>query len=218
MKKRNTTRKNTKSNNCDTNSIHIYSIDKNISPKEEPRQTYSHLHQTSYESIKKESSSKKKILIIIGIIIGIIIIGGIVAFFVFKNNSSEDSDDSFDELPEINEETIEETIEETNLNPIDPIQPQPDSDLTIPVEFQFKTEVKDLKSINVKQKYTEKVLTNGVESTINVYRNTNYEIFFLSAKNSDEINKNNYNKLFTAAILINNQCISIKDENCTPKK
>ena len=60
MKKRNTTRKNTKSNNYDTNLIHVYSIDKNISPKEEPRQTYSHLHQTFHESIKKIQAQRKK--------------------------------------------------------------------------------------------------------------------------------------------------------------
>ena len=206
MKKRNSSRKITKANYCDTNSIHVYSNDQNISPKEPIRPTYSHVQQTSHESIKKESKSKKKIFIIIGIIAGILIIGGIVAFFVFKKNSDEE-EDSYDELPEIIEENIE--------NPIDPVQPDPNH---IPVEFEFKTEVKDLKSINVKQKYSEKVLTNGVESTINVFRNTNYEIFFLSSKNSTETNKNNYNKLFTAAMLINSQCVSLTEENCTPKK
>ena len=206
MKKRNSSRKITKANYCDTNSIHVYSNDHHISPKEPIRQTYSHVQQTSHESMKKEPKSKKKIFIIIGIIAGILIIGGIVAFFVFKK-SEEEEDDSYDEL--------EETIEENIVNPIDPEQTDPNH---IPVEFEFKTEVKDLKSINVKQKYTEKVLTNGVESTINVFRNTNYEIFFLSSKNSTETNKNNYNKLFTAAMLINSQCVSLTEENCTPKK
>ena len=55
---------------------------------------------------------------------------------------------------------LQETIEENIVNPIDPEQTDPNH---IPVEFEFKTEVEDLKSINVKQKYTEKVLTNRVE-------------------------------------------------------
>ena len=40
----------------------------------------------------------------------------------------------------------------------------------------------------------------------------------LSEEKPDEENKNFYNKKYTASILINSQCVSIKDDNCTPVK
>ena len=40
----------------------------------------------------------------------------------------------------------------------------------------------------------------------------------LSEEKPDEENKNFYNKKYTASILINSQCFSIKDDNCTPVK
>ena len=212
MSENNSFRKNQKNEDSNTNTIHIYSTDKEITPQEQfPRtQTnniYSHVPNSSNDSNNEESCFKKnKILfIIIGIILAIIIVGGIVALCIITTKKKE---------PKIPIDPID-PLDENISTPINPIQKDPNN---FEVEFQFKTEVKDLKGINVKQKYTERVLTNGNESTIKLYRDTNYEIFFLSAKEPNEINKNHYNNLYTGAILINSQCVSYKNDSCTPKK
>ena len=176
-----------KINNDNTNTIQTYeSIDKIL---------------TNHEESSTCISRNKKLFLIIGIIVAILVIIGVVLLCVLKKDK-EKQPENYDE-PEI--------IDENIINPINPIQKDPNH---IDVEFQFKTEVKDLRSVNVKQKYTERVLTNGDETTINVNRETNYEIFILSEQEPSEINKNNYNKLYTAAILIKNHCISINEENC----
>ena len=212
MSENNSFRKNQKNEDSNTNTIHIYSTDKEITPQEQfPRtQTnniYSHVPNSPIDSNNEEScfTKNKTLFIIIGIILAIIIVGGIVALCIITTKKEE---------PKIPIDPID-PLDENISTPINPIQKDPNN---FEVEFQFKTEVKDLKGINVKQKYTERVLTNGNESTINLYRDTNYEIFFLSAKEPNEINKNHYNNLYTGAILINSQCVSYKNDSCTPKK
>ena len=135
-----------------------------------------------------------------------VIIGAYVALIIIINNNKQTKN-----KPSIIPD--EKSFENIST----PINPIPEDENHIESEFQFKTEVKELRRINVKQKYSEKIVSNGVESIMNVIRNTNYEIFILSAKDPSEINKNNYNKLYTGAILINSQCSSYKDENCIPK-
>ena len=196
-----------------SNKIYIYS--KDFSPSEHPSYTQSSQHQLSKEPSQNEScfSKNKKLFIIIGILLGIIVIGTIVAICIIINKDHDEPILNPDEPPIIPDEPPQISIENVST----PINPIPEDENHIESEFQFKTEVKDLTRINVKQKYSEKILTNGVESIMNVIRDTNYEIFILSAKNPSEINKNNYNKIYTGAILINSQCISYNDENCIPK-
>ena len=226
MSENNSLRKISKFDDSNTNTVNIYSTDKNISPKEELSQAqqnpnYTSIQNTSGDLIKNEScfSNKKKLFIIIGIIIGLLVIGVVVlCVFVIGGGSKGNPPEQIIPDPPKPPEIINPNETDNNNEiptPINPIQTEKEH---IDVEFQFKTEVKDLKSINVIQKYTEKVITNGVESVINHYRNTNYQIFFSSAKNSSETNKNNYDKLFTGVILINSQCVTFKNETCTPNK
>ena len=85
-------------------------------------------------------------------------------------------------------------------------------------ELYIKNNVKDLKSVYVNQNSTENITSNGILSEINMIRKTNYEYFFLSEEEPDEENKNFYEKKYTVAILINSQCFSLNDEDCTPKQ
>ena len=84
----------------------------------------------------------------------------------------------------------------------------------IATELYIKNNVNDLKTVYVNQNFTENITSNGILSEINLLRQTIYEYFFLS----DEENKNFYEKKYTIAILINNQCFSFNGENCIPKQ
>ena len=54
--------------------------------------------------------------------------------------------------------------------------------------------VNDLKTVYVNQNFTENITSNGILSEINLLRQTIYEYFFLSEEESDEENKNFYEK------------------------
>ena len=137
---------------------------------------YSEKELTFYKKPSTCISRHKKLFLIIGIIVVILIILGVILICILKKSKNHDE---------------QEIINENAPTTIDLIQKDSNH---IDVKFQFKTKVKDLRSVNVKQKYTERVLTNGDETTINVNRETNYEIFILSEQEPSEINKNNYNK------------------------
>ena len=87
----------------------------------------------------------------------------------------------------------------------------------IETEFEFRTEVGDLYSINVEQKYIEEITTNGLKNFQYVDRKTNYKIYIISETNSTEETKYFYNKTFLAAILISSQCTDTKNDNCEPE-
>ena len=151
-------------------------------------------NENNIESKKTSKSLTIKKIFILTFLFLSLISTIIILYLKFKKNSTENFEEN---------------------SPINPIQTNIDH---IDSEFAFKFDLKDLKHIFVEQNYTEKVLTNGNESTINVQRKTYYEIFIISAENSTEKNKNFYNKKYTLAILINNQCISTNKEKCLPKK
>ena len=85
-------------------------------------------------------------------------------------------------------------------------------------EFQFNTKVNDLKRINVRQKTQEDIIIDNNKTTISLFRNTNYDIYIISEEDSDEENKNYYDKMYTAALSISSECYSKEDENCVPEK
>jgi hypothetical protein len=78
--------------------------------------------------------------------------------------------------------------------------------------------VKDIKSISIEQNDVENIISNGNISSVNRLRKTNYEYFLLSEEEPDEENKKFYEKKYTVAILINSQCFSLNNEDCTPKQ
>ncbi len=64
----------------------------------------------------------------------------------------------------------------------------------IATELYIKNNVNDLKTVYVNQNFTENITSNGILSEINLLRQTIYEYFFLSEEESDEENKNFYEK------------------------
>ena len=88
----------------------------------------------------------------------------------------------------------------------------------IATELYIKNNVNDLKTVYVNQNFTENITSNGILSEINLLRQTIYEYFFLSEEESDEENKNFYEKNIQLPILINSQCFSFNGENCIPKQ
>jgi hypothetical protein len=88
---------------------------------------------------------KIKTKIIIGILLGIIIAGIVILCVILLKN------DEKNKIPQDSDEEIS--------TPINPIQKE---EKHIESEFAFKTEVKDLIGLNVKQKSTEKIITNRI--------------------------------------------------------
>ena len=84
-------------------------------------------------------------------------------------------------------------------------------------KFTINTKVNDLKRIFVHRKSYENIISNGELTKLLIDIKTNYDIYIISELESDEQNKNYYNKTYSAAIAISSQCISIENENCEPK-
>jgi len=151
------------------------------------------------------NNNKRKILwSIVGIVIILGIIVALIIALVKKNRKFDDN--LGNENPQEDDQGII----------YHPDKPSNKNDPHLETEFEFNTQVKDLKRIFVEQKYTENVVIDGIEETVVVDRKTNYDIFIISEEPSDEENKNFYNKKYTAAISIANQCISSEEEDCQP--
>ena len=89
----------------------------------------------------------------------------------------------------------------------------------IETEFpEFKNKLREPYKIDVVQKSSEETLTNGIKISQSLYRNTIYNIYILNETYANENTKNFYNKVYTAAILITNQCIDTKNDNCEPEQ
>ena len=161
---------------------------------------------TSVPVINDNNSKRKILWSIVGIVILLGIIVTIIIVLVNKKKKNLNSDDKQENPQNQNDQEIIYY----------PISPSNKDNPHLETEFEFNTQVKDLKRIFVEQKYTENVVTDGIEETLFVDRKTNYDIFIISEEQSDEENKNFYNKKYTAAISIANQCISSEDENCQP--
>ena len=88
----------------------------------------------------------------------------------------------------------------------------------IETEFEFNNKLREPYQIIVEQISTEEILTNGIKTFQFVGRKTIYNIYILNETYANEDTKNYYNKTYTAAILITNQCIDTKKENCEPQE
>jgi len=69
----------------------------------------------------------------------------------------------------------------------------------------------------VNQKYLENRLYEGKQISRTKERRTNYDIFIISESEPEKGYTNYYNKMYTAAISIVNECISSENENCIPE-
>ena len=85
-------------------------------------------------------------------------------------------------------------------------------------ELRFNTKVNDLKRITIVQKSDENMALDGLETENKYLKITNCDIYIISKKDSDELNKNSYNETYNASISISSQCLTKNDDNCEPKK
>ena len=172
---------------------------------------------------EKSCISKKCFFIIIGVSIAVVIGIIVLAVMLTKNKSkgnqpSQKKPDQTDnpELPqESPNESPDKPEQESPFTPVVPIEKEKEKMLE--TEFEFKQKVGDLYRLNVKQKSNEEIKSNGFTNYQFIGRNTNYDIFFISEKNSTEENKYYYNSTFLAVILISSQCIDTTNDNCEPE-
>ena len=85
-------------------------------------------------------------------------------------------------------------------------------------EYKINTNLNDLKRIYINQKYVEEIKIEGILSKNIVDRKTNYDIYIISETPANENEKNFYNKTYTCSISIARECVSTKDEYCSPEK
>ena len=80
--------------------------------------------------------------------------------------------------------------------------------------YRINTNVNDLKSIYINQRYYEDIKISGSLKKHLVNRKTNYDIYVIKETKPDEEAKYFFNKIYTCSISIASECISIKDEFC----
>ena len=95
--------------------------------------------------------------------------------------------------------------------------PNPQEPSKIETEFKFNNKLREPYYIFVNQNYTEEIMTQGTKTNQFYDRKTGYNIYILNETEATEETKNLYDKIYTAAILISNQCIDTKSNNCEPK-
>ena len=159
--------------------------------------------------IKKKSPLKW--IIIVGISV-LLISGLVVGICLGKNKKDQNKKD------ETNYPNNDPNEPQDNTQNNDIIVNHAEKSKKLENEFQFNTKVNDLKRINVCQKTQEDIIIDNNKTTISLFRNTNYDIYIISEEDSDEENKNYYDKMYTAALSISSECYSKEDENCVPEK
>ena len=176
------------------------------------------LNHTS--SDKKKNINKKKQLIIILIGSILLVLLSIVAIIIFLKKKRENQFQKNNENKIYNEDQGKN--EEENNNQIENIENYDNTDDNeiyyyneYKNEFNFKTKVNDLKKFNISQKYYENMIIDGIETEMNLYRYTDYNIYIIS---EEELNDEFYNKIYTGVILMDSYCLSLEDENCIPKE
>ena len=80
-------------------------------------------------------------------------------------------------------------------------------------EFKINTKVNDLKRFSLIQESTEDIINNGTSTKLKIYRKTNYDVIIISEEDSNEQNKNFYNKTYNAAIILVSECIDTKNNS-----
>jgi len=177
---------------------------KNIKNIQHPKNT-KNISSTQDLKEKEENKTNKKCTLTNKIIVGVIICAVIIVVIVVcvKFIPGRDNKNSSSEPP------IQDNPE---ANPIIPVE----EDRKLGSEFDFNTKVGDLQRIFVKQKYREDIVDNGKKITTYSTRLTNYDIYILSEKDSDEDNQYYYDKIYECAISIQSECTSSTEEDCTP--
>ena len=126
-----------------------------------------------------KSKYKNKFIVVASIIFGLICILIIVLLFAYKpwkKNNNTISNPSFNE-----------TIIQSELNYEE-----------FKNELIFTTKVNDLRRISINQTSYENMTIDGIESTMELYRITNYDIYILSEKEAEERDNHLYGSVFYA--------------------
>ena len=85
-------------------------------------------------------------------------------------------------------------------------------------EYKMETNVGDLKSIYINQRFYEDIKIDGILSQNIVDRKTNYHIYVLDEIPASDDEILFYNKTYLCAISISSECVNTQDEYCLPKK
>ena len=85
-------------------------------------------------------------------------------------------------------------------------------------EYKMETNVGDLKSIYINQRFYEDIKIDGILSQNMVDRKTNYHIYVLDEIPASDDEILFYNKTYLCAISISSECVNTQDEYCLPKK
>ena len=184
------------------------------------------------DGINTNNNYKRKIIkkkneyikyIIISIIIVLLLTIGIIIYIVLrkKNDKIEDIGDTTPTT--IDNENPPKTENEIIVNPLNERKKIPEyikeyGPIEMQTEYKIKTNINDLKRIYINQKYYEDIKIDGFLTHNIVDRKTNYDIFVMDKISASDELKYFYNDTYLCAIAISSECISSKDEYCTPKK
>ena len=187
---------------------------------------------------------QKKLAIIIPIVAAIVIAAIVVIIILAKKKPKKKNPEKenpiiipdTDELSETNSNKPEkDTITPITHKPLNPtngpiIYPsssettkEPSTTIGEPLppfntEFIFRNVPNDLKSVTVVQTSNDQSKFNNQLITTDIKRETNYHIFFLSEEDAPPDDQHFYEKMYTGAIAIASECMSIGDEPCELKE
>ena len=148
----------------------------------------------------KKCSLKKKVIIGVSICIAI----ALIIVLCVKLIPDDNDDDDDDRNPNSNNPEKTPVISEEEARKLGS-------------EFNFTTKEGDLQRISVTQKIREDRVIDGQKVTNYTTRLTNYDIYIISEKDSDEENKYYYDKIYECSISIQSECSNSTDQDCTPK-
>lgn len=178
-----------------------------------------HSERIDLDKIKSINKAKKKKLflwILFPLIAAIIIVTvlTVIILLVKKNSKKNDNNDiESDKVNEINEGNEGNEIKE--IIPDLEIQPEKKK---LEKEFEIVSNVGELKRISVVQNSIDETKLNNQTLKVNVTRKTNYDIYIISEEEPDEENKLFYSKMYTCAISIVSECMTMNGTDCEPKR
>ena len=188
-----------------------------------------------------KSSIKQKLCIIIPIVAAIVIAAVVVIIIIAKKKPTKKKPGKVD--PIIIQNSTETNSTTTPTVPTTPNTHEPSIPTTVPkiipsssettkepstsvgeqltpfnTEFIFRNVPNDLKSVSVVQTSNDQSKFNNQLITTDIKRETNYHIFFLSEEDAPPEDQHFYSKMYTGAIAIASECVSIGDEPCELKE
>lgn len=186
-------------------------------------------------------SIKQKLCIIIPIVAAIVIAAVVVIIIIAKKKPPKKKPGKVD--PIIIQNSTETNSTTTPTVPITSNTHEPSIPTTVPkiipsssettkepsisvgeqltpfnTEFIFRNVPNDLKSVSVVQTSNDQSKFNNQLITTDIKRETNYHIFFLSEEDAPPEDQHFYSKMYTGAIAIASECVSIGDEPCELKE